>query len=465
MIRSSSRTWGRGVSAVMAASTMALVAEAPALAEVQREGSWPDGDPVVTLDLDAVPRVEAVNKLAAAAGWSIVVNAPKGDPVTVHVTKQPAGKVLELLLADGRYVARRDQSLIAISPSGAASPEPARAPLPPLPPVPPVPPIAAADDDDHDAAHADTEDAEAGDRFVTGHDHRVEKSDVVHDVTVMGGNLEVWGTVTGDVSVTGGNVTLHEGAHVQGDVAAVGGNVHVASGAAVDGDVGVFGGNVTRDEGSRISGEIQEGVHREKARGHHRPRRAARLGFDSATGSAKAGAPGPSTRGSLAHRAADALNGAALLFVFGAVLLALAPERMDRLKLQIASRPMRSFALGVVSLIGGVVLLAAMCVTIIGIPVAFVAALAAVLATLAAMCSVLETAGAALLGHRTRSPYVHLACGGLLFLLVGAIPFVGGLVKTAVILTAFGSVVATRAAGLVPARSRAATPYRDAPVT
>ena len=198
---------------------------------------------------------------------------------------------------------------------------------------------------------------------------------------------------------------------------------------------------------------------------HHRPRRAARPGFDVATGAAKAGAPGSSTRGSLAHRAADALNGAALLFVFGAVLLALAPERMDRLKLQIASRPMRSFALGVVSVIGGAVLLAAMCVTIIGIPVAFVAALAAVLATLAAMCSVLETAGAALLGHRTRSPYVHLACGGLLFLLVGAIPFVGGLVKLAVILTAFGSVVATRAAGLVPARARSATPYRDAPVT
>src|SRR4029077_17215665 len=103
--------------------------------EVRREGKWPESDPPVTLNLDGVARFEAVNKLAAAAGWSIVVNAPKGDPVTVHVSNQPAGKVLDLLLADGRYVARRDQSLIAISPGGAAQPEPPRAPLPPTPPL------------------------------------------------------------------------------------------------------------------------------------------------------------------------------------------------------------------------------------------------------------------------------------------------------------------------------------------
>jgi uncharacterized membrane protein len=105
-------------------------------------------------------------------------------------------------------------------------------------------------------------------------------------------------------------------------------------------------------------------------------------------------------------------------------------------------------------------------VTVIGIPVAFVCALAAVLAIIAALCSVLETVGAALLGHRTKNPYVHLAFGALLFLVAGAIPVLGGLVKLAVLFTAIGSVVATRAAGLMPRRfGGVGNPYRDAPVT
>jgi hypothetical protein len=77
---------------------------------------------------------------------------------------------------------------------------------------------------------------------------------------------------------------------------------------------------------------------------------------------------------------------------------------------------------------------------------------------------VFETIGGALLAHRTKNPYVYLACGGLLFLIVGAIPFVGGLVKVAVVLTALGSAVATRGAGLVPPRIRFGAPYRASAV-
>jgi hypothetical protein len=77
---------------------------------------------------------------------------------------------------------------------------------------------------------------------------------------------------------------------------------------------------------------------------------------------------------------------------------------------------------------------------------------------------VLETVGGALLSHRTKNPYVHLACGGLIFLVAGAIPFVGWLVKLVVILTALGSVVATRGAGLVPLKGRFGHPYRQADV-
>lgn len=437
--------------------TVVALALAPlaARAEVRRDGQWPDADPPVTLDVDGVPRSEALNRLAKAAGWSIVVSAPKGDPVSLHVSQQPAGKVLDLLLADGRYVARRDQSLISISPDTGDATRAPSAPTPPTPLIPPALPAAPPPPPPPpSAAAAEESDDDDRDRTVTGGSLRIEKGEVVHDVSVLGGNLDVWGTVTGDLAVLGGAAHIHEGAHVKGDATVMGGALDVESGAAIDGDVGVLGGKLNRAEGARIGGEIKEGVHRDKSRREAR-KEARKEAGDKAKTSAR----------TWAREAIDAINAAALLFVFGAVLLALMPDRMDKLRLQVAARPMRSFATGVVSIIAGVVLLAAVSVTIIGIPVAAVAAFAAVIATFAGMCSVLETAGAALLGHRTRNPYVHLAFGSVLFLILGAIPFLGGLVKIAVVLTAIGSVVSTRAAGLVPTKNRAVTAYRDAAST
>jgi hypothetical protein len=436
---------------VLGALAVAAALTSPAAsADVRRVGDWSGEDPEVSLDLDNVPRAEAINRLAAEAGWSVIVNAPKGDPVSVHVSDQPASKVLELLLADGRYVARRDHTLIAVAPDdGTQVAVPPPPPAPPPPPPPPPPPVPADDDDD------------SRDRTVTGGSLRIGKDEVVHDVTVMGGNLDVWGVVTGDLSVMGGNVTIHKGARVKGDAAAVGGALTVESGASVDGDVGVLGGILRREEGARIGGEIHEGVRR-SGRHHHRKHAAVAPGAPHATPAADKPKTGSSKLRQLARDAAGAVNAAALLFVFGAVLLALTPDRMDRLRVQIAARPMRSFATGVVSLLAGIVLLVAVSVTIIGIPFAIVGFLAAVVATLAGVCSVLETVGCALLGHRTKNPYVHLAAGGVLFLVAGAIPFVGPFVKIAVFLTAMGSVVATRAAGLLPAKNQQnGSPYRQ----
>jgi cytoskeletal protein CcmA (bactofilin family) len=310
--------------------------------------------------------------------------------------------------------------------------------------MPPAPRPVDADDD-------------GPDRMVTGGSLRIESGEVVRDVTVMGGSLEVSGTVTGDLLVMRGNVVLRRGARVKGDASSLGGSLTVESGASVDGDVGVFGGALYREDGARIGGEVHEGMRRHAR--HHRKHAAA----TKAPAAPKP--PEKATPQTLARSVADAINGAALLFVFGAVLLALAPDKMDKLRVQIASHPMRSFALGVVGLLGGVVLAAAVCLTVVGIPFVIVGILAAIVGTLAAMCSVLETVGGALLAHRTKNPYVHLAFGGLLLLLVGAIPFVGGFVKAAVVLTAFGSLVGTRAAGLIPERLRGgSTPYRTSGV-
>jgi hypothetical protein len=144
---------------------------------------------------------------------------------------------------------------------------------------------------------------------------------------------------------------------------------------------------------------------------------------------------------------------------------------METLKVEIASRPMRSFAMGVVGVLASVVVFVAMCVTIVGIPFALIGLLLAFVATWAGVCSVLETVGAALLGHRTKNAYVHLAVGCALFLILGAIPYVGGFITAAVVLVSIGSLVSTRAAGLIPTKRNGtqvnggAVPYRSADTT
>ena len=96
-----------------------------------------------------------------------------------------------------------------------------------------------------------------------------------------------------------------------------------------------------------------------------------------------------------------------------------------------------SFAIGV-----------ALCVTVIGIPIAAAGALVAVFAAYAGIIAVLRTIGAALIRHRTENRYLHLALGCALFLLAGAIPWLGDCVTFVVGLVGFGTVIGTRAAGL-----------------
>lgn len=86
-----SQSWAGALSlAALSAGAVSVSVPGTALAEVRRDGDWSGDDPEVTLDLDGVPRADAVNRLAAAAGWSVVIRAPKSDPVSVHVKDQPA---------------------------------------------------------------------------------------------------------------------------------------------------------------------------------------------------------------------------------------------------------------------------------------------------------------------------------------------------------------------------------------
>ncbi|MGK3999452.1 hypothetical protein [Sorangium sp. So ce1024] len=427
-----------------------------ATAEITRKGSWPEVEPKVSLEVRGEPRNEALRRVAREAGWSLLLHLPPGDVVELHVKDQPADKVLELLLSDGSYVVTRDGDLIAIAPAPAPPRSAAELPAPPAPPgvpalpAPPAPPgvpalpwsAASSDDAEDDGAAEALPSSRGRDRFVTGGSLRIERGEIVHDVSVIGGSLDVWGTVTGDIDVMGGSTRIHEGARVRGDVSTVGGPLTVADGARIDGDVDVVGGPLHRGERARIKGDVNNEV--------------SLVGG----GSSAKGASSP------ARRAGHAVTRTALLFAFGAVMLALWPRRMEALKVEIAARPMRSFALGVVGVLGALALAVALCVTLIGIPFAVIGLLLAVIAVVAGGCAVLETVGAGLFGHRTRNPYVHLAIGCLGLLVVGAIPYVGGAICAAVALIGAGALVATRLAGLIRPRPRAdaaSGPYRTAP--
>jgi hypothetical protein len=224
---------------------------------------------------------------------------------------------------------------------------------------------------------------------------------------------------------------------VMGDAQVMGGSLSVKKDGRLDGDAHIVGGSLQREEGAMVAGDVST-----------------RIDNDEDEDERPLGAR-------LAREFGEAMTGGALLFALGAVFLALFTKRSESLKVEIVARPMRSMALGIVGILASIVVFFALCVTLVGIPVAVVGAIAAVLGVFAAMCSVLELVGRALVGHKTKNEYAHLAVGCALFVLIGAIPMVGGLVKVAVVLTAIGSLVATRAAGLIPQKKGPTPPVDD----
>jgi hypothetical protein len=439
------------------AASLAMATSAGA--GVRLEGKWPDADKPVSLDATGISRAQALRKLADAAGWSFVVRGTAAGAVDVHVKRQPASKVLDLLLDDADYVAKRDGMLVSIDPvrtleppqegrrefgpkqdaataadasgSTADAESAAEASAPSEPP--PAGPKQIRGGRSDDAVHRHGQE-----RTVMGGDVHILRGETVREVTVFGGNVDIAGEVTGDVTVFGGSAKVHEGAHVHGDATVLGGRLVLDEGSRVDGDVDAIGGTVVRDPGARVGGS--GGTPGEED------------DDETEDGAARESPPALPVR-VLTH-VARGVRLAAVLFVFGTVLLALAGRRMNALRQEMAVRPMRSLALGVVGALASVLVLVALCVTVIGIPIAVVALIVAIFAVLGGMCAVLSVAGEGLLRHKTENPYVHLAAGCALFVALASIPWAGELVVAAVAFAGVGVLVGTRAAGILLGRAR-----------
>ncbi len=260
----------------------------------------------------------------------------------------------------------------------------------------------------------------------------------------------MWGVVDGDLDVMGGEVRLHDGARVEGDVSAMGGAVHLEDSTHVGGDVDVLGGAVHRAPGAFIGGSVS---------GQNTPEVENLAGFAEVE-------PEGWTFGAVMDDVTSALARTALLFLIGVIFWALGGTRMEALEVELARRPMRSLALGIVGALTAALMALVLVVTVIGIPFAVAGTIVTVVVAYAGACVVLSTIGQALLRHRTKNRYVHLGLGCLLFLLFTAIPYVGIFVWLGVLLTGLGTVVATRGAGLFPVSTRRGDhgPYRTAAV-
>lgn len=426
-----------------------------ALGSVRKDGAWPAQDKKVSFEFDGKPS-EGISKLASEAGWSLVVS--KGIAVSEHDVKidvedQPADAVLDALFAESKVIAKRNGSLITITPDDGraldnlAPPAPLTPPAPLAPPVPPVPPAAVAPP----AGAAQTAPLSAPpvptvrgeDRNVVGDSVVIGKDEIVHTVTVTGGSAKILGTVTGDLVVAGGSAKIEPGARVVGNATVFGGSLKVESGARVDGDVGIVGGSLKREDGAIIGGKVVD-----SGKGDHGKLKVSVDDGNVSTSVEESKHPTRSRIGQAAHDFGQSITRMALLFVLGCVLLALATNKMESLRLEAAARPMRSFAMGIVGTLAAVTAIAVACITIIGIPFAAMAVLLGVFALYSAIAAVLTTVGAAMLQHRTKNPYAHLLAGCAAFLVASSIPWAGGIVTFAVTMIAAGTLVSTRLGGI-----------------
>lgn len=247
----------------------------------------------------------------------------------------------------------------------------------------------------------------------------VKEGEVVEEAVAYGGPLTIEGHVEGDAVSFGGPLTLGPKAWVEGDVVSFGGAIQRAQGAVVEGEVQSFGGGT-------LAVAVKDGAKHSL----RNERLSSRADF----------------RGERSNPVASFLAWFAVLFGLGFAGTLLAPARMRAIQDELRKAPVKAGASGLLGAIALVPLTILLCVTIIGIPVAFLimwplAMLGAALG-LTLVASELGTRLPLFRGKRTQA--LVLAVGLLALLLAAQIPVLGVLVVIAAALAGFGAVVRTR---------------------
>lgn len=364
------------------------------------EGVLP-ADRDVHVEADHEPRSQVLTEAARDAGLGLVYTLPDDPPVTLHVRHVPLSEVLEAILPPDAAV-HATPRLLTIHPSR-------RSVMAPLAATPEVP----------------GRSVELRDMLTFGRDARVAPDQEVRDVVTMGGDATIEGRTYGSVVTMGGDADIS--GVVVGDVLTAGGDIHVRDRGVVHGRLDSLGGRVQIDAPSVPSGSSVVS-----------PLPAAAMTSLPLTPSQDDGDGG----------IVWAILRYSLLFLAAILFLGLAPERFGRVQRAIALRPVRTLATGILGSLVTVVVMGALCVSLIGIPVALVLAIPMPVAATAALAAMLPVIGAMIPTRKLEGrPVARLAAGALVLFVVTRIPVVGGFALFFALLTGLGALVLTRFGG------------------
>jgi hypothetical protein len=238
-----------------------------------------------------------------------------------------------------------------------------------------------------------------GDKVEVGESLTIDRNAwVCGNVTVYNGNVTVSGRLDGEVRALAGSVTVL--GEVHGGVTALGGQVELGTASHVTGDVQVIGGNINRAAGAQVDGRIS---------------READL------------APLLGTTGR------DLLGRTTFswwLLIFwalaGALFALVLPKRLDRIRGMLFAQVAPNFLMGFVTLVLGVLLIALLTITFIGLALAVPLAIALWIAWVFGTVAVGYWLGHALLRWRkTPNPVISAALGVTLLGALEQLPYIG----------------------------------------
>jgi len=308
-----------------------------------------------------------------------------------------------------------------------------------------------------------------GDLYLLGGRVNVAGS-VDGDLTVLGGQVDVSGTVTGDVLAAGGNVSI--AGDVGGDARVAGGQVNI--GGTVHEDVAVTGGQVTIPAGGSIGGDlILAGgqVTMSGSVGGSVEGSAGNYSSGGTVGGTEHVVVAPSRPLAAAAREPlfDGLRHFVVVFLFGALLLWLLPRGMAAAGRVLHERPWRALGGGALACVGYIAFLIAAIIAMILLAILFgllqvgwllaidvIGGLLAISVVTFLFVLVIAFAADALVGltvarwaaarmatgTNAQSRWQDLgllAAGAAAVVIVTSIPIIGGWLKLAVILFGLGA--------------------------
>jgi hypothetical protein len=251
---------------------------------------------------------------------------------------------------------------------------------------------------------------------------------VAGDFLAMGGNINVNGAVGGDMSITGGNIALN--GNIAGDVELEGGTVTISG--VIEGNVEIEADSIELKDGALIKGNLDysardvdlkeeqvEGAISKKVM----KKKATAVYFVGKTGK-------------------KVFSGLSILLV-GIILVLIMPGISNKLSNNIKEQPWKILLYGLLALILTPIAAVLLAITLIGIPIAIILLILYALALFVSAIFAALYAGKLALDN-LKKPYKNLVLpmlvGGLIFIVLVNIPFIGALAKLAAVLLGLGAI-------------------------